>query len=370
MILLFFVIILSVIPIKQEKFLTFKYEFYGSNPCLKIIFKEEKTQLNFNYLNTYIPYIMFHENDLSNIIDSNKLQKLAINLTSSFQAFLYRTTIQINETQMPSINCAVFAASSYYNHDSGIGLAYRFSDERQSIVHLLYQQKEIDKKMFAFSMDDNLLYLGEVPQKNLSKFTNHNHCKIDDHYYTWGCNLTSIRFNNTIYSLNIYTIFNSVDETLMWSNSLFDFFITHIFKKEIENNICYLRNDAHLYCNTSISLNNLLEMEFGGMKIKFQLNHLFKYNDRNVLISSFERYPESNETLLGFSFFKLFNFLAFDYDNKEVHFYSNNEQLLENRGVLHNSNLYLSLHYFLIATMIFGLCNILGFFLLYRKKNV
>ena len=57
----------------------------------------------------------------------------------------------------------------YYDYKSslGIGLSYKFDDEKFSLVHLLYDGKRIEHKSFGFhsTRNNEAIYFGGIPKE-------------------------------------------------------------------------------------------------------------------------------------------------------------------------------------------------------------
>ena len=79
------------------------------------------------------------------------------------------------------------------------------------MVHLLYKNKLIDNKIFAFQPNPQdkkgKLYLGGLPYiDNLNKGV----IDVDKSYPTWGTTIKEIRYNNETYKLDKYAAFHTL----------------------------------------------------------------------------------------------------------------------------------------------------------------
>ena len=115
---------------------------YNYKECkLQIYFPKEHHWCLFP-LNTYISY---------SIIDS----KYGLIRNEDKSSFYYTTNIELDNSQ--SINNISFFISNATMEDINFGLSfgYHHTIETSSIVHNLYQRREIDKKIFAFEFFNN-----------------------------------------------------------------------------------------------------------------------------------------------------------------------------------------------------------------------
>ena len=99
----------------------------------------------------------------------------------------------------------------YDSRVGGIGLTYKFSDEKYSLIHQFKKNKLIIHLSYGFippplvlknnnisdnntSMNDNkkgLIFFGGVPKKYINNKNKYN-CKVTEKYYFWSCELPYI----------------------------------------------------------------------------------------------------------------------------------------------------------------------------------
>lgn len=360
--MLFYLLCLEIIQIiKNEKIIPIIYDISTSRPCIRTLFPTEKTYDNCTYLNTLIPKTVIQVYRFNNYITIPDNESFFINLSSSYKAWNYTTDIMINTTIIPNTKIVLFQSGSYYCHDTGLSLTYKFENEQQSIMHILYNSHLIDKKLFALKPYATTLYLGGLPNDEPLNYSNYGYCKIDKKYSTWGCNLTSVVYNQNTYSFNNYSIFDIADDDFIWSFEFFDFMLSKIFTQEVKNKKCKVINHYSLSCENDLDkFDENMTFEIGGIKIKLKIVELFEEKSRKKF-SLFRNYSIHNTILVGYRFFELFNLSIFDYDKGEVHFYSDIDRIDIN---IYNGKIIISIYIFIILS-----CGTM-FVILILKKNI
>ena len=354
---------LLIQKIKSEKIISIKYDKNDERPSSSLFFPKDNIKLKSIYLNTFVPKTVISIDKFGKDRSFLKEDSFSLKLSSTYTGWHYKTDIMLNTTLIPDTEMILFQAESNYCHDTGLSLAYKFENEQQSIIHILYNNHLIDQKVFSFDINENTLYLGGIPNKDNLTSLNHRYCKIDTQYSSWGCNLTSVEYNKTIFKFNNYSIFNSGDDDFIWSFEFFEFMINTIFINEIKEKKCKSSDNYQLVCNKNLEkFNESIIIEIGGMKIKVQLYELFKIYFEQAH-SLFRKYSIHDTILVGFGFFKLFDNVIFDYDKGEVHFYS---QVGRFTGIIDNKIIE-----YILLIVIYGCisCSLLLFLLMIRKVN-
>ena len=218
----YFFILLFQYYIICEKILEIKYEVIFNIPRTVISFIDEEFVIS-TYINTYLPYSLLDDTT----IKSHKLSRYEsknISLEHTIESFLMKEKINFGTY---SISNYMFYYSDFIRFipDYGIGLGYKFENDSFSLVHLLYNTSQIDKKLFAFQsfndsmeLDEKRFFVGGITNNAHLKSKYKGYCDVEDNYKTWGCNLTKISYNNTNYEVNIYSIFHSSFGDFICSN--------------------------------------------------------------------------------------------------------------------------------------------------------
>lgn len=328
--------ILLVNAILADKIIEINPEVIVNLPQIQITFIDANTTIH-PTINTYLPYSLldnYNINDYENITTKGQIN---ISLEQQIEAYTLEGNIRIGEVNIMKYNF-LYSEYVYFVPDLGIGLGYKFEDDSFSLIHSLYNSKQIEKKMFAFkpkfnepdSLDEKM-YFGGIPNNIHLKTPYQGYCDVQDGYQTWGCNLTKIIFNNKEYEINSYAVFHSTFEDFLSSNLLFELFTEKIFKDKLDNHICRLSisvgEEQCIVCTDGIeNNNNTIDFEFAQMKISFKITQLFKKtfnNDWNSLFISNPYQEYGNKIILGSLFIRQFQYSVFDYDKKQVQFYSN-----------------------------------------------
>ena len=247
----------------------------------------------------------------------------------------YEDVFTINkECKIQEFTFYIVSPNSYHNSDQGYGFVFKFENENLSIIHSLYRNQLIEKKVFSIvtynnKVDEGTILLGGIPDDISNFYSNKGKCHINEKEFTWGCNITEIAIGNETYSLNLYTYFHSA--ALITINSKI---VYHLIYKQFDKNICSARQfgySMYLECPTkdTLKLKNIT-MRFDALSIEVPLSKLFTCYPDHCTSNFIYNLMESDELFqLGVYFIKLFNITVFDYDSKTISFYSDQLYIIE-----------------------------------------
>ena len=229
-----------------------------------------------------------------------------------------------------------------------IGVSFKFSDEKYSLIHQLKNNGYIDHLSFAFSAigfhNNGQMFFGSIPDSYISNM-NKVSIKVDPSRIGWGVPLDSIEFtiDNVKYEYNnkFYAQFNSFEDRIFVPDDFFKYISDNAFKKYYNDGACHLTADTRRkYINCNITLiRDFPEMKFniGGFKIKLNYQKLFGTLSRNdsYFIIQENSYDEENKDtfLLGSYLFDQF-ITEFDYEEKTVNLYSKVQLEVYNNNTL------------------------------------
>ena len=330
--ILLFTFLFSIIH--NEKIIEDTYEFEAFRPVPLLQFIDENEILSTRY-NTFLPYTII-DDDFSNPIDSKKSDRVSISLIKKYNVSRYSTNIKFHDVTLSNFPVYIYHKHIHYYTDKGIGLGYKFQDEEMSFVHQLYKNRCIDHLMYVFKGDMTLTkgitYFGGVPQNEHLKLPYQGHCDVIDGYSSWGCNLTSIQLGNDTLTVNKYSAFHTGFYRIHLPPMIYEFVKKHL-EVPVSVNECIEELNEMKGNNILCKSRKYLDMEFNfmfeGVTLKMTLNSFFeinkddnKYKYKSVMYKN--PYPAINniELFLGFHFTNLFNYTVFDYENKQVEFYS------------------------------------------------
>lgn len=214
-----------------------------------------------------------------------------------------------------------------------LGLSYSYSNLHMSLVHNFYSSNDISKRQYGFYFTDDsdsngYIFLGNYPI-SANKVMK---CKIlSENYITWNCDLQYIKMKSKVqYTNSHYSYFNIKEEGILVPFSFYEHFELYLDVNYNDN--CKNLVGDHRYsfrCKSSY-INTLptIEFSFDNTLITFEMISLFKCN--NTLNKDFDcdSYIYYDGTvkdtfIFGYPFMKDY-YTVFDYDNKEVTFYTNN----------------------------------------------
>ena len=356
---LLIIIVYYLFAIVSNKILLFKYETRWKSYSIDIHFDKENihfytlfnTFLNFSFLDGYFYF--------RTLLEENIIKKLTIIFNKEqIPSYEYKTDIRIQNDTISNYTLYISESSPHSLRHVGIGVGYKFNDESYSLVHLLFKNNITEKRQFAFGFENDCYYgktyIGGIPDEEKDKYKIRGYCNVDDNHHTWGFTLHEIRFQDKIYTLEKYTYINNDIEYMIISQEIFDI-LREVLKEEISKAFCTIEETNLVrwikckYLNEVF--NGIIQMNIDNMIVTIALKKMFRrYNMINVWESQCVVIKEGNEKdiILGANFLQLFNYTLFDYDNKKVSFYSE-----QNIIKMKNMNQ--------MSCLIFLINNILGF---------
>ena len=110
----------------------------------------------------------------------------------------------------------------------------------------------------------------------------------------------------------------------------------NIFKKEIENKICNIneysdtQSFSYIICTNSSNFKDIIQFDFDSLSVYFSKKELFLENGLEIQSYKDNPIPNFNGMIMGSNFINLFNYTVFDYDSKQIGFYSNIMKIMIN----------------------------------------
>ena len=358
--------------IKASKIITKEYS-SKKNYIPNVLFELVEFNMDYkNWVNTFLPFSLFKDGNIENkfpIVSTRKVK-----FYKEYTCNEYKMTIRLDENNVVS-NYSVIHASTFFIPDQGWSFSYQVEDESFNLVYLLYKNKLIDNKIFAFhpksSESKGKFYLGGLPKID-NLFTGV--INVDKSYPTWGTTIKEVRYNNETYKLDKYAAFHTGFFNLLSSNYFFDLVILQILKSEYNSGKCNqteVDKDYHEYgliCYKEI-YDNLqpLEMVFNDITVTIKKENLFTKSDENLYSSKFitNPYEHYNFTIIGFEFIELFNYTAFNYEDSTSTFYTNQAIITNNNNFVQFCKLIKPIS---ITIMLICLANI-GILFVFFLKN-
>ena len=245
----------------------------------------------------------------------------------------------------------------YDSRVGGIGLTYKFSDEKYSLIHQFKKNKLIIHLSYGFippslvhknnnisdnstSMNNNkegLIFFGGVPKKYINNKYRYN-CKVTEKYNFWSCELPYIFIgeisydninNNLLFKNKNYAYFNGAERRILAPEDFMTFLKFNYFKNEINNGTCkyYLYGMNYIFECICVIKNNFpnITLIFNNYQYKFTSEELFEYyGGGNCIFLIQGNHLRKNNFIIGTPF--LHKFISnFDYETKYITFYSKNK---------------------------------------------
>lgn len=242
----------------------------------------------------------------------------------------------------------------YRNEDTSIkgftSLSFALTPKHfsHSLVSMLRIRGIINNNRFGFvgknlfdSKDRSYIYFGDIPEE-IKKTVKNGTCKVDINETKWGCKLNSFFIHHdtevTQYEVNHFAVFTSIDNIIEVPNNVMKYIEDKLFKEYFDSNDCILYefpNFDHIECNMeSISKFKGITFLFEGTGINLSLEDLFIVMNRRGAFN-IRNNKKNNQWRFGTFFLRKF-ILLFDYDEREITFYSN--KLLSNEDMNFSSS--------------------------------
>ena len=177
-------------------------------------------------------------------------------------------------------------------------LAYKYTNESLSIIHLLKHNKHINTLSFAlhcnYKQHKGTLYLGGLPN------TIHHSCPysasvpVGNDINYWGTVLTSIIINDSVYSVNNNVRFSYNERHIRVPMEFIEWMRVYVFNKYISIGKCKYNNwypEKRFTCDEVINDFPTLVFNFQGIELEFNKEMLFKRQYEQTY--EFEMYPKS-----------------------------------------------------------------------------
>ena len=321
-------LIYCVLNSKEESISFNITEYAKFRPIITLSFPNEKNNIKF-YINTYLTFstVKF---SYSSMITDRILNNQTLYLEGQYKSVLYTTNIKINE-HISINNISIYNVDSSFNmyyKDLGLALGYHIKENSFSIVHKLYDNNFIDHLQFAFKNikhESDQFYIGGIPNNEHLNLPYKATIKVNETLPTWGFTIDKIIINGKEYNIGLPAIISSASDSLFISDDLYNLFKDNILKEEIEEGLCQLSTadtDKYIQCIEE-SLNDTYGLVINNIKFEFSTK-IFQKSYYGVVESNYEDHKAHNFTgiILGPHFISQFNYTLFDYEKKQIEFYS------------------------------------------------
>lgn len=296
--------------------------------------------------NTYLPYTVI-DYDIKKNSSLLFKEKKKMTLLNEYTFSEYQGNLVFNGKTL--LNYIFYHKKNLQNlSEAGLSLIYKYVDESLSLIYQMYNQHIINKKLFSFEvLDHNLkgnFHIGGIPEDNHLKMKYRGICKVNDEVSYWGCNIKGIKYNNNSFvPLNVLPTFHTGFRVIYLSPELLDIFTKEIFGEKINQQICKVEGGGrYIRCDSSkLNEEDTIEFNFGSMKVKFSFKELSDpWFHSWTSIFQLNPFPafDGIPMLIGFELLQHFRYTVFNYDEKQIEFYSNTVFIESDTNALININ--------------------------------
>lgn len=268
----------------------------------------------------------------------------------------------------------------------GFGPNFEKKKEQHSLTHLLYHRNYIKNKSYTIaaltnSYNGGNIYFGEVP-KNETEGMIESKCSQNDDSKNWECELSSAYFYNVSYGKGDHSyysydkkgrvIFDASQEYIYAPLGFIKLLNDTFFKSKIRNEECYYKASMgdkkyHTFiCDCMLEYEFFDNLTFQIGSGKFSLDRMFlftlySFDESSPCMFIITENDDSEDWIMGGPFFKRIK-VKFDYDNREIVFYSIKPYEPHRRGIVFTL--------IAIASIILSISSIILSFLIYKAKIV
>ena len=242
--------------------------------------------------------------------------------------FYYNDNLEYLESKSFNMNFGVADTANFKvdQCDGIIGLSKKYSDNKESFIHMLKEYKNTDSLVFSIKFETDKIATNIEGKMYIGKhddFSKSEAISIPMVFYMrdifWACELSSFGFNNTDnYIHSDYTI-NIIFDT--GTNSiLLPLQYLQDIQKDLSKFNCYVFQSGSNYqimCSSTTKLPDLV-FKFGRHTLTIPARYGFYLSNRGIV--SFATFKSSGPFIMGSPFFFVYHTL-FDSDNDELKIY-------------------------------------------------
>ena len=226
-----------------------------------------------------------------------------------------------NIRESNAFDSVVSLGSFYYN---------KTQPDYNSIIEQLYNAGLIDQRTFAIDPNDvaqgGIIHLGKIKKiKNASRIKYHTFCNANVNYSFWSCKVESILINSKVIRLSLNAEFDTQARRTYVPNSVFEELFAEMKKYDKE---CKKSRDLSIElikCSNEVAEKiKSIGLSFNGNVVKIKGRALFSCYFTYCTSHIATETNGENKITIGTSFL-LNEVTEFDFDNRRVIFYSDEE---------------------------------------------
>lgn len=299
---------------------------------------EDKLEVHFFYR------INLQSSDFYVLLDENFFEKHSATFTTSENKKIIKvqevyTKIKLKSLFFPLTCYLIFKEEEELEQKKGIPFGYQIRDESFSPIFQLKKAKLINKMAFGLSFRDAshaYMHFGGLPyhlihNKYLAK------CPINKRKPYWGCLMSKMYMtkqngylnNQFNFDINEFVFFQTIHNDILAPMSFMEKLKVNYFNQYFDNGECQYNNEYSYSTFSCKCLNNILEgnliLVLNGINFSLPIKSFFhnyysiNHEERCTFII---KGHNKEQWEFGTIFLKRYTTL-FDYENKEILFYSN-----------------------------------------------
>lgn len=340
-----------------DKIIAYKYRNVNGRPSIASEIPNENRTL-VSYINLFHPFTLIDSIEYKDLDKSKILTTKEMKFKHEFSLYEYKEDFLFNNTMIKDYHYYINSINSWYP-DQGIGFGYNINDTKFSVIDQLLINNLFDKKVLSISFEDKeasgYLYFGGIPNDESIDKLSKGVCQLEKYYRRWGCKITEITIGNLIYNKSMDSVFHNNFYGVFYSTSLFNFITHNILNQEIKDGNCtvIIGDDERLFmkCHELHNRNQTIDFNFKGMIIKIPIIELFERSPstmKSLFFSNGYEFYKKYDIIFGIHFFRLFDYLSFDYTKGEISLYSKSLEIIPHRDSNANIRIVIQINTFLI----------------------
>ena len=341
MIFVYLLIIISLQCLVQNEIIFHQLLQFNTHTVISIAFSDKHVNRFFNidlsnqHSYTFLPFLQ------PSSTSSHTITNITIDNTQY-------NAVQINETFYISTQNKIINTYIYYIQHTNemnvntqcLSLCFNYSNEHDSLIHIMYMNKVIDYKSFAFDFGNvsspmnvyqHKIYFGnDIPTDVFINKPYKYKCKVISGSSKWKCNLSKVNYKFSTVEMNYHitkTMYFQANDYKILAPDDFMYSIRNIvMERFINKGICIEYNNVfECKCSDDDLYNTFPNITFtiDGIEHIMKSKELFYKNNEGKCTFIIER-NGLNEWILGTMFYKKY-FTVFDYEQSEIIFYSDTQ---------------------------------------------
>lgn len=230
----------------------------------------------------------------------------------------------------------------YNSRVGGIGLAYKFTDNKYSLIHQMKDNNLISNSSFGIippkpEEEVGTIFFGGIPPEFINGKI-HTSCSVVGNYANWACDLSYVFFgeisyvyDNIYYNNRDYAYFQLAEKRILAPDKFMEHLKNKIFKQYLDDQSCSyslygMNRRFECTCSVGSSLPDF-NFIFDSHSYKLSGRELMEVDHGDYCVFMiYSNHIRNNNWIFGTIFLSKY-YSVFNYEDKQVSFYSNNESV-------------------------------------------